>query len=263
MQRRLFRVYVDEAGDRGWGPRSSEVFVLAAVVVPDEEDAALRVVLNGINEALGRSLTAELHWADNLKRHDQRKFVAKTLAETTATFVSVVVHKESLRDSTTGLTDQVRQYLYPLRLLLERISWCVDELDGEAKVTFAHVRRFPYERLDQYLDLLWSMETEIRWGAIRGANVHIDRPGNLRLLQMADLVAGAVFAAFHRDKYGSTEPSYLLQLAPRLYTRPSGVVTSYGLKVIGSAGLAGYPWVEELVRACGLGGDGPGRQLPH
>ena len=55
MQRKLFRVYVDEAGDRGWGSRSSEVFVLAAVVVPDDEDSALRGILDGINEAIGGS----------------------------------------------------------------------------------------------------------------------------------------------------------------------------------------------------------------
>jgi hypothetical protein len=59
----LFRVYVDEAGDRGWGGRSSPVFVVSAVIVSDDEDAELRRSLDSINRDFGRDPKSVLHWA--------------------------------------------------------------------------------------------------------------------------------------------------------------------------------------------------------
>jgi hypothetical protein len=126
---------------------------------------------------------------------------------------NVAVIKSSIMGSGTGLSDPHQQYNHAVRRLLERISWHVDEAGGEAIVTFAHVRRFPYKRLRVYLDLLQEIGSQIRWEAIRKTGY--DQPHRIKLLQVADLTAGCCHSAFRRDAIGDYEPSYLMALAPQ------------------------------------------------
>lgn len=250
MSKPLFRVYVDETGDRGWGGRSSEVFVLSAVIVEDRLEKECRSVLNEINSTLKRPPGKVLHWAENVKVHSQRKYVAQELERCPATLVNVVVMKKPLMGTGTGLRDPVRQYNYPVRLLLERVSWFVDDAGGEAILTFAHIRRFPYAKLTEYLDLLERRPTEIRWRAFRG-RPRMDQPQRWQMLQMADLVAGCVYAAVRADEYGNYEPTYLMSIAPRVYRRGAGALTSYGFKVVGPPGcVESYPWWNDFRAVC-------------
>lgn len=53
----------------------------------------------------------------------------------------------------------------------------------------------------------------------------------MELLQLADTTASALFRAVEPDGFGNTERRYLRELAPKLYRRDGGIVTSYGLKV--------------------------------
>src|SRR5262249_27266299 len=150
----------------------------------------------------------------------------------------------------TALSDPAMMYNYAIRRLLERVSWYVDEHNGEAIVTFAHVRRFPYAKLKRYLKILAMQPTEIRWHAFR--KFRIDQPRRVRPLQVADLAAGCLYSALKEDDFGDFEPSYLMELAPRIYVRGSGAVTSYGMNIVGPpAHMAKkYPWWGDLVAAC-------------
>lgn len=249
--RKLYRVYVDEAGDRGWGGRSSDVFVLAAVVLEDSVDRDARKRLIKINEALGRSSEAALHWADNIREHAQRKFVAREVAATDCILLAVVVHKVCLIGTGTGMADSTQQYNYAVRRLLERISWLMQKLDGEAILTFAHVRRFPYSRLHDYVQLLSDLPTSIRWDRFHGS-FRIEQPERVKLLQMADIVAGCLYAALRTDRFGEYEAAYALELAPRLWTGPTRKLATYGLHFIGTkeCGCADkYPWWPALESA--------------
>ncbi len=250
MSRQLFRVYVDETGDRGWGGRSSPIFVVSAVIVPNGYEARLAEALDRINATLKKPAGTVLHWAENVKTHSQRKYVAGELAALDMTVASVIVLKESLTESGTALSNPTSMYNYAIRRLMERISWFVDDAGGEASVTFAHVRRFPYARLDEYISMLRNRQSSIRWQAFTG-NPKIDQPSRIRPLQVADLVAGAFGSALRMDDYGSHEPSYLLQLVPRIYIRDGGKVTSYGFNPIGlPQHLASYPWWPAFLAAC-------------
>jgi hypothetical protein len=250
MPKRLFRVYVDEAGDRGWGGRSTPTFVISAVIVEDDEADDLRAVLDGINTALGKPPSTTLHWAENVKQHSQRKHVARQIAASPATLSNVVVLKEAMMGSGTALSDAATMYNYAIRRLLERVSWYVDERNGVAVVTFAHVRRFPYEKLKSYLEILSLQPTEIRWHAFR--RFKIDQPNRIRPLQVADLVAGCLNSALKADDYGDFEPAYLMELAPRIYVRGAGQVTSYGMNIVGPREHMAqtYPWWGDFVAAC-------------
>jgi hypothetical protein len=250
MPRELFRVSVDEAGDRGWGGRSSPVFVISAVIVRDAESVVLREMLDRINDDLGKPHTTVLHWAENVKTHPQRKHVAREIAASPATISNVVVMKQAMMGSGTHLSDATAMYNYAIRRLLERVSWYVDELGGEAIVTFAHIRRFPYARLLSYLEILKLQPTEIRWDAIR--KVKINQPSRARPLQVADLAAGCLYSAVAPDQFGAYEPGYLDDLIPRIYIRGGGQVTSYGMNIVGprDAPSATFPWWADFLEAC-------------
>ncbi|MCW3018849.1 MAG: hypothetical protein JWN10_1157 [Solirubrobacterales bacterium] len=250
MSRQLYRAYVDETGDRGWGGRSSPIFVVSAIIVPDGYETRLVEALDRINATLKKPAGTVLHWAENVKTHSQRKYVAGELAGLDMTVASVVVLKQPLTGSGTALSNPTSMYNYAIRRLMERISWFVDDAGGEVSVTFAHVKRFPYARLDEYMRVLRNRQSSIRWQAFTG-KPKIDQPSRIRPLQIADLVAGAFGSALRVDDYGSHEASYLLQLVPRIYIRGGGKVTSYGFNPIGlPEHLTSYPWWPAFLAAC-------------
>ena len=246
-------VYVDESGDRGWGPKSTPVFLLAAVIVRQSEEPALTQMLEDVNRALGRQPHTVLHWAENVRRHDQRKFVASQLAKLPATYLSVILHKESLRGNAPGLTDHNVLYRYMIRRLYERVSWYARSHRGKAMVRLAHVRRFKYQDLHRYLDILRSdPNCSIEWNWFSGRYPRVDQPATLRALQVADLLAGCVYAAFDRDNFGAYEPAYLQVIAPRLWTGPTRKLHTYGLHLVGTHGCwEAYDWWTEISAAAG------------
>lgn len=58
----LYRVYVDEAGDRGISAASGCHFVVSAIIVPDSTDAKLREELAGLRKSLKRHPGHALHF---------------------------------------------------------------------------------------------------------------------------------------------------------------------------------------------------------
>ena len=240
--RHLFRVYVDESGDRGLSVKSSQFFILAGVLVLDDDEAACRAARDRLCTVLDKPTVAVLHWSENITKHDQRKHAARMLGRCPVTLTYVIVDKDHLRKTGTALTDQAMMYGYAVRRLIERISWYVDSRYGESILTFAHIKRFPYERLDRYLQLLRTSDTNIRWQAFRG-KPRIEQQSKIEMLQMADLAAGCLSAAMTHDKYGDVEPGYLDRIQHLIYRRPPGDVRSYGLNVIGNKScLERYNW---------------------
>lgn len=169
------------------------------------------------------------------------------------TCIAVAVDKQSLMGTGSGLRDHAKQYNYPVRRMLERVSWYVDRHHGIAKLSFAHVRRFKYDTLKDYLDLLRQMPTDIRWRAIKGRYPAIEQPDKIRGLQVADLVAGCVFAAVRPDVHGDQEPCYLRELAPRLWGGPTRKLHTYGLHIVGKDGRSHeqFAWWDDISRAAG------------
>jgi hypothetical protein len=54
--------------------------------------------------------------------------------------------------------------------------------------------------------------------------------------------------AFEHDTFDNTETRYLVEMSPRLYRKPDGKLTSYGLKMHpwSDSARAAYPWVTAL-----------------
>jgi len=86
-------------------------------------------------------------------------------------------------------------YLWALRLLLERISWFVDDNGGTgATVTFSHLKRFRAKKLHDYRRALEISDgVNVRWNVFEGYPFRIATPGEVELLQLADTTASALF----------------------------------------------------------------------
>jgi hypothetical protein len=188
----------------------------------------------------------ELHWL-NIKSHPQRLHVARTLGQADfLTISSVVVCKRHFAPGDAIHHNDVA-YLYTLRFLLERLSWLGRDRGGAVDYTLAHIIRFQIAKLRHYEALLRAEpQCKIRWAYIAGPG-SIDQPSRVQELQIADLAASAIAAAFEPDTFGNTEPRYLQEMIPRFYRR-GGNLTSYGLKMHpwNAAAQAAYPWVQAL-----------------
>jgi len=237
----LYRVYVDEAGDRGISPSSSKHFIASAIIVADEDDAQVRTERNALAEALGRRPHHVLHYR-KLTHPQKIKATQDIAASSIAAITNVIIQKGPLgKPLPAGNMAHVSRpdpmYLWAMRLLLERVSWYVAEHGGtDAIVTFAHVRHFKAEKLHSYREALeTTQEVQFRTGIFDGHRFKIGSPDQVVLLQLADACASALFRAVEPDDYGNTEPRYLNELSQKLYRRGSGNITSYGLKVFPSA----------------------------
>jgi hypothetical protein len=123
-------------------------------------------------------------------------------------------------------------YLWALRLLLERVSWCIGSNGGrEATVTFAEVKGFKTPKLHDYRSRLEGLpDVTIAWPVFAGHPFKVDRPAVIDMLQVADIAASALYQAVEPDEFENRHPAYLEALRPKLYRGHPGNVTSYGLK---------------------------------
>lgn len=250
----LWRVYIDEAGDRGISAAASAHFVVSAIVVRDSEHHAARQELATLRRALGRAPGQVLHFQKF--SYSQRLKAAQDLAGSSIEAISsVILCKRGFDQPTPAgdlayITNPDPMYLWAIRLLLERVSWCIrDGGGGSAVVTFAHVRRFKAQKLHDYRRALEQTETAIHWPSFLGHRFKIDAPQRIELLQLADVAASALYRAVEPDEFGNTERRYLDELRPKLYRRGRGTVTSYGLKTFPSTACdagGSLSWLRDL-----------------
>ncbi len=189
----LYRVYVDEAGDRGISKSSGCHFVVSGVVVADPAEAELRDELRQLRADLGRRPEDVLHFVKF--SHSQRlKAVQDIAASSLATVINLIVHKDLIGQpfpsgSMARISRPDPMYLWALRLLLERISWFVDDAGdaNEAIVTFAHLKGFKAQKLHDYRAALeGNGDTGVRWPVFAGHPFRVETPKSVELLQVAD-----------------------------------------------------------------------------
>jgi hypothetical protein len=232
----LYRVYIDEAGDRGVKPGSSDHFVVSAIIVHDSFDAQLRAELAALRAALGRTPGQVVHFR-NLTHPQKIKATQDVAASCCAAITNVIICKRHLfgvgsPGNTAYITRPDPMYLWALRLLLERVSWYIrDHGGGSSVVTFAHIKNFQTQKLHNYRGALENSLTSIHWSSFVGHQFRFGDMKQVELLQLADSTASALFLACEIDQYGNYEDRYLSNLSPKLYRYGASWITSYGLKV--------------------------------
>jgi hypothetical protein len=227
--------FIDESGQIGVTPLSSDHFVMSAVVCRESNFGHLDALLLELRDELGRGPTERLNW--NIKRPEQRLATSQIIGG--AMFirtVSVIVCKRHLRPP---MPKMHIAYLFTLRFSLERLSWLGRRYGTETKYTLSHVKHFRNENLKTYEFKLRELgtDTQIDWRYIDPYGGRISNDTVTQSLQIADLVASATARAFEED-----DQQYLLEMAPRIFrgNNPfaANVLTTYGLKM--------HPWREDV-----------------
>jgi hypothetical protein len=156
MPHARLHAFIDEAGQRARTTKSSDHFVMSAVIVPDEHLGDAAAVLAGLRTDLNRRPGDTLHWR-NVKGHSQRLRIAQVMGQQSwLTISSVVVCKPHL---TGPALDDDTAYLYTLRFLLERLSWLARAQRRALDYTLTHVVRFKIAKLRAYEELLRQAPT--------------------------------------------------------------------------------------------------------
>lgn len=234
----MYRVYVDEAGDRGMKPGSSDHFAVSAIIVADSLDAQVRKELAILSTQLGRHPGQVLHFR-NLTHSQKLKVTQDIAASSMAAITNVIICKRHLGASASAppgtaayITRPDPMYLWALRLLLERVSWWIrDNGNGTSIVTFAFIKNFQTQKLHDYRNALQLSPTNIHWPSFHGHPFRFGGMAAVQLLQLADSTASTLYAAIEPDQFGNVEDRYLRNIAPKLYRYGSSAVTAYGLKV--------------------------------
>lgn len=234
-----FSTFIDESGCEGFhfGKGSSEWFVLSGVVVRKAEEVESVKVVDLVRQKLGRPAKKPLHWKD--LKHDHKVFFIDQCSRKPFKTVTVCIHKPSLKEPE-KFQDKYRLYFYAVRYLLERISWlCRDTLPKSqlnerfTDLCFSNRSGMSYQQLKEYLSLLKEKtglgDVRIDWSTVDENRAAALSPGRKMGLQIADAVAGAVFNALERNRFGYTEPRYAIMLKPIVYHH-SGRYLGYGLK---------------------------------
>lgn len=168
----MLHAFIDESGGRAVTPRSTDYFVMSAVVISDAQMGAARELLAAMRADLGRRPGDPLSWK-NLKSHEQQLRAAQLLGTSPLTISSVIVCKRHLHGA---LPSEDHAYLYTLRFLLERLSWLARDGGITLDYTLAMITRFRLSSLRQYEAHLRADPTcKIAWQSIAAPGA-IDQP---------------------------------------------------------------------------------------
>ena len=241
-----FNCYIDESGDEGYAPGSSEWFILGALIVKTANDLAVSHAIDRIKTRLNVSPRRPLHWRD--LSHAKKKVVIQELASEPILISTVAMCKKRL-DRPSTIRNWQSLYFYTTRFLLERVSWYIDDAGGTVNITFSNRGRLDYGALKTYLKRVQETPSSQLRPVIN--QIHVKQSQQLKLLQAADAIAGSLFNALEPDFYGNCEPSYFLQFKHCLYRR-KGRLSSYGLKLFPDGRndrqyfRETYPWLSTI-----------------
>lgn len=243
--------FIDESGQRAMTKGSSDYFAIAAVLMPERRRAEAEEWLASVRGDLRRQPGQVLHWKNYVAHRDRLRVCQRFGQQGFARASAVVACKRELPKSRDFTEDHA--YMFTFRLLLERMSWLAQERGMELEYTLGHVRGFPKSKLREYEARLRAMsvnECKVRWDHVSHTPSRIERPEAEEMLQVADIVASSVGAAFNSDEFGNTEPRYVTAYRHRFYRGRDDQkqLTSYGLKVLPwtDATRAAHPWVAAL-----------------
>ena len=240
----IFNVYIDESGDEGFRIKqgqwvSSKWFVLGALVVRASNDLIVSRNINSIKADLlsvpADKMLRPLHF-QNLS-HKKRKAVINEITKTGLfRFIAVGIDKQEIYDNVVKAQKAEKQLLYNFatRLLLERVSWLVNDYDGICNLIFEHRSNTSYEELNDYIKKTMAYTgCKIKSGVLQKWEAL--NKSQSKNMQVADVLVSSVFAALEEDEYGNVEESYLLRFLPFLYRRNQNLF-SYGLKLFPHSG---------------------------
>lgn len=214
-----YTVYVDESGDLGVG-KGTRWFVITAVIVKKDDEKTIRNVISSVRNKLN---LRTIHFKQ-IREFNKKLFIVRKFEKLPFTIINVIADTAALE-----LKDSEKTYNFLSKILLERVSWHLRDIDAYADVIFSSRNTRRDNELSTYLtDKVLNYE----WNSVekdRITSVKCEKMESLDLLQMADVCAASMFRSHEPDSYGIIYPCYMNNLRDHLYDH-RGRIYSYGIK---------------------------------
>lgn len=232
-------VYVDEYGDRGFGPKASPYFCVTAVVVPQESHDFMRAVVGGLRHVV--NTPKALHWVDHFTpKHQHRRDLASLMCAQIPGLLVVyaLAEKRSLISSTELKKDGAIFYHYVTKLALERAAFSAAYWPGgrrTAKAVLAEIKNVAPDDTRAYFEKFRSGRAKSTAPtSVFLPNATIATPQQREGLQLADLYQGMFAAALQGDPFDADCARHLIQHRHQIRRSSRGDVLGYGIKIYGN-----------------------------
>ena len=238
-----YTLYVDESGDAGikkiQGKNeqgASPYMVLGAVLLPNSHREEIRSRLTDIAKLLNKN---SLHCAE-LNHRQKIKFIREILPEKML-FFSVLSLKKTLGSYRDDISKNHQKYYNKcVQYLLEKVGQFMSQNNIDEEQITVEFEDCGFEQ-GKLKNLLRACRRNPRWPNTKYLQ-YID-PNNLawrkkeeeKLLEIADLVAHAVYQCAHKGKrnYFITEPRYFYELSSKFYACPkTSKIEGFGFKSV-------------------------------
>lgn len=257
-----FTLFIDESGDSGIGvvrsadtsKGASPYMTMGAALILNDSLEAVRETLERVRIDTGKK---EIHCSE--LNHYQKLFFIREIACHKKRLFGVISYKETLGSYKESIGDNSKLYYNKCaQYLLERVGWFMEanEIPSDNLDIVFEKGNFDYGRMQAFLrkcqrNPAHSMTARLRH--IKVGNIAVKTKGEEPLLQVADLVAHALYKCVDKqDKnHFIAEPRYLRELSPRFFGNPkTQAVAGAGLYLVHKmSDLNLDPEVEEVINA--------------
>lgn len=242
----MLMTFVDEAGDRGIGRKSSPYFIMGAVTVEEATRVDLAKAVASIKERFTIPLTKPLHWTDHCRTFARRQFVARSFAAIPGVQVNYVIFKKTTIPAASGLgTDHRKFYNYAAGVLLDRVLLGATYWPGgrqPVRPFFGHVRGFDHSETLAYLERHAARHSFADRTLLAAPPKFIATAQNSGV-QAADQYVGMLRDAICVDEFGGYEEQHLMLVRHQIRRGPGNEAINYGIKAFAEPGFpVNLPW---------------------
>lgn len=231
-----YLAYVDESGDTSLSPSSSPWFFISACVMKAEEAPLVSAYVKEAKQILWRDHGNPPPSIISWKRISYPIRTAILPIFTSKPYTQIVIGLRTHhihRANVNGLQNSDTAYRYACRLLIERISWYVRDINGEVQITFDQTDRLDLPTLKNYLGMIMQQQDCRIAPSVDINKIRVSSASHVRLLSLADNATSSFASAFNPDRLGNVYPHFAEASLPRLY-RHNGSIQNYGFKTLPS-----------------------------
>ena len=248
-------VYIDESGDEGTKGAGTRWLVFGCVIVQYSE---LPEVVRGVNTCVqiaskAQTVPRPLHFKK--LTHADKRGATRIFAD--SSWDGVVVASDTTKILPgSALSKPKFQYNYPLRYVIERVSWKAKEVRRIPTIYIENRRNFDLADFKRYMRLLKSRKDErFEWDYLDLDRIFVSTRNQKPALCVADGLAHAMFKAVEPDPWwGHHETTYLETLLRRLWCGSQAAghngLFDCGLVMMPTTAwgqfVQQYPWLPEL-----------------
>lgn len=226
-------LYLDESGEEGFKPTSSEWFVLGGAFHKDPYGSVVKKHYQAYKEQHHRG---QDNWYFHFQTasHNERRGFIKHMGELDYVLASVAIHKPSLRNPE-NLRKKYYLYFYATRMLLEAVTkWMLHHEPKTLKIIFSSRKGLSVDNFADYLTKVRSSpfvkHDYVKWKYVDPYNFESRSNRELIGLQMADCFASSLAQAVEFNDHAMTECRYIRELSHR-FMRLNQNWVGYGVKM--------------------------------